>query len=98
MLANFIPHTKNTPYFPKSILTEEIFLPNHPSIKFAYYDTKEALMRLLDSYFEKPYFVKKAQQIFNSAGNRVFSTPETGIWWNSVQVGFFYSFCMVQLA
>ncbi len=78
-------------FFPKTILTEPIVLPNHPPINFAYYDTKEALMRLLYCFFDKPYFVKKARVLFNSGGDRVFSPPETGTWWNEAQVDLIHS-------
>lgn len=51
-----------------------------------YFDSKEALMRLLDRHFHKPYFVKKSKEVHNSTGSRMFSTPETGNWWNEAQV------------
>lgn len=74
--------------FSKPIISVDVPVRDVNPKKFCYFDTKESLLRLLDTHFHHDYFIKKGKIVVNEHGDRVYSTPETGNWWNNLQVYF----------
>jgi len=55
-------------------------------VEFEHFDPVQSLYDLIDIHFENNYFVKNAVKTVNKEHNRIWSTPETGNWWNTMEV------------
>lgn len=51
-------------------------------------NSADAVRRIVYDNYMKPDFVKEATVARNEDGVREYSTPETGTWWNTIQVKF----------
>lgn len=49
-------------------------------------NSADAVKRIVFDNYSKEAFVKEGTVLHNEAGEREYSTPETGTWWNTIQV------------
>lgn len=59
---------------------------NNTPVQLYHRDAADGLKLLVYENFHDPDFVKEAKIIRSEEEGRIYSAPETGKWWNEIQV------------
>lgn len=69
----------------QSIVTAEVGSESDPTI-FTYKDSWKCLKIMIHENYDNADFLKEAETVHNDSGERIYSTPNTGLWWQQCEV------------